>query len=1638
LKNLCIFPAEAAVVSDPEAKKTELIEELLTKVRRRAQDDVVVQLECFVRQYYAHVAPEDLLERSPLDLYGAALAHWHLARQRSPGRNNIRVYNPRPEEHGWQTSHTIVELVVDDMPFLVDSVSMELNRHGLTIHLVIHPVMRVERTDGTLTSVLAPEDVAEHALTEAVIHAELDRQTEPEVLESLRTDLERVLRDVRMAVEDWQSMRARVHELLSELQSRPPGLEGEDVEEAKAFLQWMDGDYFTFLGCRDHQLVREDQGDVLRPIAGSGLGILRDEPGERVSRSFAELPPEMRRLARTRRLLILTKAGSRATVHRPGYIDYVGVRRFDAEGEVVGERRFLGLYTSGAYSLDPQGIPVLRVKVRNIMRRSGLPPRSHAGKALLNILQTFPRDELFHSSEDALFETAMGILHLQERQRVRLFVLPAPYGSFISCLVYVPRERYNTDLRERIQAILVQAFNALSIDFTVRLSESVLARIYFLVRTQPDATPQYEVHEIEQRLVRAMRSWRDDLCDGLIEHFGEERGTRLFRRYRDAFPFGYRDEYAARIAAFDIEKMEWLPDGTAIAMSLYRPLEAPPGILRFKLFQQGGPIPLSTALPMLENMGVTVLHERPYDVKPQGGPAIWVHDFALHYDASQTLEAGEVKEIFQDAFAKVWSQEAENDGFNRLVLGAQLTWREIVILRAYCKYLRQTGIAFSQSYMEDTLARNTGIARMMVQLFHARFDPATQKHTAARTTALAARLQESLEGVSNLDEDRILRRFVAVVRATTRTNYYQHEPDGQPKAYLSFKFDPSVIPDLPRPRPMFEIFVYSPKVEGVHLRGGRVARGGIRWSDRREDFRTEILGLIKAQMVKNAIIVPVGAKGGFVVKRTAQDGDRAALWRDVTAAYRTYICGLLDITDNCLGTEVMPPPSVVRHDESDPYLVVAADKGTATLSDTANQLAAERGYWLGDAFASGGSAGYDHKKMGITARGAWESVKRHFREAGIDDAGADFNVIGIGDMSGDVFGNGMLLSRRIKLVAAFNHRHIFIDPSPDPEVSYRERERLFRLPSSTWADYDPALISPGGGVYARSAKAIRLSAEARHVLGTSAEILTPAELVRVLLRAPVDLLWNGGIGTYVKASDETHAEVDDRSNDASRVSASELRCRVVAEGGNLGFTQRARIEYALAGGRINTDFIDNAGGVACSDLEVNIKILLNQVEVNGDLTRKQRDQLLAEMTEEVASRVLLGNYRQVQALSVSETQASAALGQYVRLIRTLERGGRLDRALEHLPDEEQFTERLGSGMGLVRPELAVVLSHAKLALYAELLASDLLEEPYLAGELEEYFPRPLRGRFRAQMHQHQLRREIIATRITNGIVDRMGSTFVHRLHEETGVEAAEVARSYAAAQDVFAIPELWHAIEALDRQVAAPVQITLFVACQQLLERATLWFLRNRRAPLNIAGAVRQFEPSVSALGEALPELLIAGDLEALNDRIDTYVAADVPAPIARRVASLDTLVAVLDVVEVAEECGWTPETAAPVYFSLGGRLELGWLADQIATLPANSHWQTLARAALRDDLYNQHRALTANVLKGGTADQPPSVLIDAWMAQNRASVERALQILSELRAAGAPELAMLSVALRELRSPTQSAPPAPTAQEEARRAGGE
>ena len=1589
-----------------ETRKIALVEKAVAFAHETLEATQRATAERVVAEFYKHVPPADIAERSPKDLWGAALSLWRFSERRRPDQAKIRVYNPDPAADGWSSPHTIVEIVNDDMPFLVDSISLAINASGRVVHLVIHPILTVTRDPAGRLCALG--DAEAPGLRESWMQIEITRESDRHDLADLTQTLSGVLADVRAAVEDWRSMRERLRELVGELSGAPAlPIPPAELNEVQDFLRWLEDDNFTFLGYREYLF------DGMAAPLREPLGILRDEahPVFGGLRDLSSLPPDVQDFVRRRELLVIAKSNRRATVHRTAHMDAIGLRRFAPSGEVVGIDLLLGLFTSLAYNRNPRSIPLLRLKVRRIVERAGLAPTSHDGKALLHIVDTFPRDELFQSDEDQLFDTVIGILNLQERQRIALFIRRDPLERFVSCLVYVPRERYDTALRQRFCSILEEAFAGQVSNFYTHVDESPLARIQFIIRTTRGNVPLVDATALEKRLAEAGRSWSDRLEDAATAAFGEEEARAQLRRFK-AFPITYQARTEAAQAIADLCRIETVLAGSPLEVSL-RPV-ADGGLPGLRIYRAKEPVVLSDVLPILENLGLRVVAEEPFRIDSVDGAAAWVHEFQLDGVSLLSTASLAVRARFEEALVAVWTSRVENDGFNRLVLAAGLSARQITILRLYAKVLRQAGVAFSQAYMEDALSSQPEIARRLAQLFEIRFDPARTGDPSLSVIAEVQAIDHALDAVHSLDEDRILRSFLTLVLKTVRTNYFQRLPSGEAKPYLAVKLASSEIDLMPLPRPLFEIYVYSPRVEAVHMRAGRVARGGVRWSDRKEDFRSEILGLMKAQTVKNAVIVPVGSKGGFIVKQPPASADK--LGAEAVECYKILIRGLLDLSDNIVAEtpsehRIVPPSDVVRYDGDDPYLVVAADKGTATFSDFANAISQEYGFWLGDAFASGGSAGYDHKAIGITARGAWELVKRHFRELGHDVEKSELSVVGVGDMSGDVFGNGMLMSRHLRLLGAFNHRHVFIDPAPDPEKSFVERQRLFHLPRSSWADYDHALISPGGGVFDRNAKAIRISPEMKRTFDIAADHLTPAELIRELLAAPVDLLWFGGIGTYVKAPDESHTEVGDRANDALRINGDKVRAKVVGEGANLAVTERGRIAYVLAGGRVNTDAIDNSAGVDMSDHEVNIKILLDRSIASGVLSPSEREPLLAVMADDVAALVLRDNYLQGEALSVAEARGVAALDRQLRLMRDLERSGQLDRALEFLPNDESLASRAAQRRGLTRPELAVLLAYAKMALCGELIASDLPEAAELDEELHGYFPKALRDRLAAQIAAHPLRREIIATVVTNDLVNRAGITFVDEMRVRTGRTAPEAAHAWRIVREAFALPQLWAEIEALDNKIAATMQSEMLLDVAGVVEHAVVWLLRAER--LAIGREASLFTTAVARLASLIADLLPASERALMETRGARLAAAGVPQSLAARIGAFIFLTTAFEVCDLAAHVGQPVERAARTFYEVGGQFAFDELRAAARRLPADTVWQKASAEVLIDDFYTMQAEATDRVLRNADEAKDP---VAVWAAARAGALAPVESLARELRAATTPDLAMLVVASRQLR----------------------
>ena len=1594
-------------------KKRELIDALVKRLREDVgpeQADIAARL---AHLCYEGVPLGDLRLAGDEGLIGPIRSVLGLIQTHTPSDISIRVFNPQDDDAEWGGERTVFEVLSDDMPFLVDSVTAELDRRDLTIHLALHPQLSVRRDDdGKILELLPHGSDGEGISRESLMHFHVDQQGSQGHRVDLETALLRVLGDVQSAVTEWKTMRQACLDAVTRLRGHvPDSIDAGHLQETVEFLEWVAHDHFTFLGYIEYDLHEEDGEEYLRPEDDTGLGLLRQLPLRLRAEGRMPVAAEARRFLHGDELVMISKTSQHSTVHRNVHMDVISLKRFGAEGEVDGEIQFVGLFTSMAYSIAASNIPLVRRKVESVLDRTGFLPASHDAKVMRHIVEHYPRDELFQISAEDLYHFSLRILELQLRPRLALLVRRDEEERFVSCMVYVPRERHNTEVRLQIQRTLEDSFAGTVTAYYTRISDRPLAQLQFIVKTRPGAIPEYDVEQIEATLAEATKSWPDRLKEALGATGGEEGARIAWRRYGSAFSGSYQQYFTEADALKDIPLVDRVLEDGELGLRLYRREQAAERRFHLRTFELATQRPLSSFLPILENMGLTVINEYPFEVRPLGSAnPVWVRDFEVEAHVDVDLE--EAHDRFEDALQHVYRGEVEDDPFNKLVLSSRLEWRQVVILRAYFKYLRQIGVAFSRNYMSQTLVGNDQITHSLIDLFFERFDPNHQEGV-DRSQLILAEIHHGLEQVQSLDEDRILRRFLNLVQSTLRTNFFQKTEDGRLKDYVSFKFDAVRVLDLPNPRPVYEVFVYSPRVEAVHLRGGQVARGGIRWSDRLEDFRTEILGLVKSQMVKNAVIVPVGAKGGFIVKNPPPASDREAWLAEGVECYKTLIRGLLDLTDNLKGSSVVPPQDVVRHDGDDPYLVVAADKGTATFSDIANGVAADYDFWLGDAFASGGSVGYDHKKMGITARGAWEGVKRHFREIGRDIQTQAFTCVGVGDMSGDVFGNGMLLSTETRLVAAFNHLHVFVDPEPSTEEAWDERKRLFDLPRSSWADYDETKLSEGGGIFERSAKQITVSRQIVDRFHLESETLTPAELIRAILRARVDLLWFGGIGTYVKASEESHVEVGDRANDEIRVNAEDLGCLVIGEGANLGVTQRGRVEFAMNAGRVNTDFIDNSGGVDCSDHEVNIKIVLRDAVASGVLEGPARDELLVDMTDEVSHLVLRDNYLQTQSISLAESQGMSLLDEQARLMRNLERLDRLDRRLEFLPDDSTLDDRKQRKVGLTRPEIAILLAYSKISLFNDLLDSDMPEDGALVEDLVRYFPEPMQGKLRWHIERHRLRREIIATHVTNSIVNRVGPTFVTRIAEETGRKGSDIARAYTAARDIFELRSMWDEIEALDNQIDSAHQTRMFLMTVNLVGTVIRWFLRHGGRPFDVGACMKKYESDIVVVAAQLEDLLPPAARRRVQKRRRRWVDLGVPRALAERIASLDIMPSACDVARAAQVSQGEVDRVGKVYFTVGERFGIDSLRRAAEHMATDSAYAQAAITATLDDLSLHQAEITRQVVQyqGGAKKA-----IGSWIESRKDAVERLEALRADFEAAAHIDLAMLAIAERELR----------------------
>ena len=1585
-------------------------------------------LELFVTHYFASTSRSDLSDRGSDLMYENLEQAWTFFQQRETNSPKLEIIHSDSNEKGRRGGSRIL-ILQNDMPFLVDSMRQTLLRSSVIIKHINNAVLHSERGKPTksndsrgLGKLAKIRDAAsDNSITEALICFDCVR-IEDSRSKNIEKELRDTLKHVAVAVRDFSSMKSKmkgVHEALLENAETVP-VSKTNLRESLEFIAWLLDDHFTFLGYEKYCIDRSTTNPVIELQAKSVLGVSKLKKNIKPKAKLSDLVKGAGELILKKRICNFAKSGTRSKVHRPAYCDYVLLKEFDNNGEVVVEHRFSGLYTSAVYLQEVLDIPLIRQKIQSVLKRSGFAKNGHNMKELLQVINVFPRDELFQISRSLLLQTATEITRFQDLRQSRLFIRRDLYGKFFSCLVYVSRDIFSTQVRQKIQNLLQQRLQGEEVEYTTYTSESAFTRVHFILHAPQIADVRYKESEVEAEMAQLIKPWEEHFAGALQEEYSDVDARRMYAEYADCFSLAYKESYSAQTAVADILDIEQLVDTKKLSVNL-SPCDAEgKAEFSFKIFSYGEQLHLSNVDPILENLGLNIISEKTFKLQLNEKDRVWLHDFSLYRAKPVGKFAEHTKQIFEEAFLAIWSGDVDDDSFNELVTTAEIQWRDAALLRAYASYLKQIQFGYSVAHIAETLSNHRESCRLLVEYFATLFDPSLSARKRSAAKNLRQKLSAKIDAVTVLSEDSVLRAFLNLFDSTLRTNYFQPSSDGSAKNYFSFKFDPTQISGMPRPKPRYEIFVFSRQVEGVHLRGGKVARGGLRWSDRREDYRTEVLGLVKAQQVKNSVIVPVGAKGGFVIKKNTSGLNRDELKELGIACYKTFIRGLLDITDNRVLEKIESPSSVVIRDDDDPYLVVAADKGTATFSDIANGLSDEYGFWLGDGFASGGSNGYDHKQMGITAKGAWVSVQRHFREMGKDIQKEDFSVVGIGDMSGDVFGNGMLLSKHICLLAAFNHLHIFIDPQPNSASSFKERTRLFKKQGSSWEDYNSSLISKGGGIFSRQSKSISITSQMKECFDIEEDSLTPDALISALLCSPVDLLWNGGIGTYAKASTENNQEVGDKANDALRVNGKQLRCKVIGEGGNLGFTQLARIEYGMNGGVSLTDFIDNSAGVDCSDHEVNIKILLNTLDSKTKLSETKRSKLLHSMTEDVAQLVLANNYRQVQTIGLANVEMEFRNKEYAGLISYLEENAGLMRDIEFLPSSEQLEERTAKQQYLTRPEIATVTSYMKMYLKQVLLHADYIDNDYLENYLFDAFPAKLGKDYRAEILRHPLRKELVSTQLANFIVNLLGPSFIYRMVESTGATANDVVKAAVIAKDIFNIEKYWGQVEDLDYKVTSDAQAVMMTRLTRLLRRATRWLLRHQESVMDFAEAQDTFANEVEKVRDMFPQKLPPDFQEMFDEKLAGLIADDVPQSLAKAITCCEFLFPATSFIDISQTRGEKLATVVEVYYAVGETLRLNWLGKMINQLRVSNNWQALARETYLDDLSWQQRILTSNIVATMKKSGSSASKVQKWSEKHEASLSRAKEMLELLTSEQDPDYAMFSVVLRELQALAQ------------------
>ena len=1603
--------------------KKDKIQQCLTDILGRHKVKNQKLFSSFFKLFFRNAPYGDIQDWTSDHMFEVAHSVYEFS-QKKETPYKLRVINRAWPHEAGNAGCTVIEVMAVNVPFLIDSITEELNSRGLAIEFIVHPMMEVTRKKNVLEQVSEFNLDSQREQSEAFIHIQLVRQVAASTVSDLEQTLDRILSDVLAATSDWRLMLAEMERIHGELLAAKLRIDYDDsftedeYIEAISLLDYLKDNHFTLLGAREY-LFDKSGKTILK--AQSGLGVLRDDAVVIFDgfRDSSDLPPEVVKFRQSKNPIAVRKSTQRSSVHRAVPMDVIFIKKYDNKGEVIGEYAFIGLFTSVVYAQSVMDVPFIKAKAKRILDQSEFRPQTHDYKALVDILEKYPRDEMFQSRTDHIFETSLRILELKERQRVSVFYRCDDFQRFINFMVYVPRDHFGTSLRLRIQHYLEKVTGGKCQNFFTTLGESSLARVIYIFKTENAQDIKLDVTKIETDIKIMTRSWIDSLRYDLIRVFGQEHGAELGKKYKHAFPKAYQASTLTESAICDIRKIEELEANGTITLELYQTKEEGDDY-GLKIYHKDSPIGLSAILPILENMGLYIITEEPHRVVLGEGDderMIWMHNFLIRSRQEDVIDVKAIKENFEKAFIDIWHGAKANDGLNALVIKKGLSVDQVGILRVYARYLKQAISSLSRGFVQETLCAYPDMAELFVEYFSTKFEPVFKGSRETKLSDLCQQIEEGFVQVSTLAEDNVLRGIYQTMTHTLRTNYYQ----GEGRDYVSVKLKSESIDILPLPRPYREIFVYSPYVEGVHLRGGAIARGGLRWSDRVDDYRTEVLGLMKAQMVKNAVIVPVGSKGGFICKKMPKDASRDDMQREAIRCYQTFISGLLDLTDNLVKDKIVQPSNVIPYDDVDPYLVVAADKGTATFSDIANGKSDAYGFWLEDAFASGGSAGYDHKKMGITAKGAWECVKRHFREVGKNIQEEDFSVVGVGDMSGDVFGNGMLLSKHIRLLAAFNHMHIFVDPTPDAASSWEERQRMFNLPRSTWMDYDQSKLSKGGMIYDRSAKSLELTPEIQECFGIKKKQVTPTELMKIILKSKVELLWFGGIGTYIKSEEESHLDVGDRANDMLRINGGDVQASVIGEGANLGVTQRGRIEFAKKGGRLNADFVDNSGGVDCSDHEVNIKILLSSVMSKGKMKIEQRNKLLEKMEEEVSTLVLRNNYQQTQAISLSEAKAANYIETHGSLIRSLEKKSMLNREVEFLPSEEEIQERVQNKKGLTRPELAILTSYSKIKLFNDLLESDFINNEALNESwLKTYFPTEIQKSYEKEILSHRLKNQIIATELAGSLVNRMGFAFVKMKMDKTGMSADAIARAYVIVKEICDLNQYWAKIEALDNHIDTNIQYELLIDVTRLADRLINWFLLNDDGTESIDKIVVTYKPAMDILKQSISSVLIGETKRSIQRRNRQFEKAGIESALAESLALLPVLGASFEMIRLSQESKADVLTVAKHYFVLGNRLSLDWIRDQGKLLKMDDYWQAIAVNGMIDDLYSAQAYIIRQVIqdekKAMKKGEEPKKIIARWMNGHETFVLQFDEHMAMMKRLNNINLAHLTIAAQKIR----------------------